>query len=189
MIGYIHGQVVATDHRTITVAPQGVGYTINVPQSFLSQTLVGGTVTLFTKLVVRENEMDLYGFPYEEDRTFFSLLISVSGIGPRGALSVLDLAPVTTLANAIAQGNTDYLTKVSGVGKKTAEKIALELRDKMEPFLQGSDSEETHIDLDVLDALEALGYSREKTRALLSDIPKELLTSQERITFILRKAG
>ncbi len=121
---------------------------------------------LFIHTHVREDAFDLYGFLNYEELEFFEMLITVSGIGPRGALVILGVASIETLRKAISSGDLAYLTKISGIGRKTAEKILLELRDKV-----GAETEGTlQGELDALEALKSLGYSQNEARDALKQI-------------------
>ena len=111
--------------------------------------------------------MDLYGFLDRQELEFFEMLINVSGIGPKGALSILGIASIETLRKAISTGDTAYLTKVSGIGRKTAEKIVIELRDKMGEAKTGTSLQG---ELDALEALRSLGYSQSEAREALKKV-------------------
>ncbi len=143
-----------------------MGYKVNVSPDTLSKA-PNGEVFLFIHTHVREDAFDLYGFIAQDELKFFEMLINVSGIGPRGALSILGIATIDTLRKAIGTGDTGYLTKVSGIGKKTAEKIVIELRDKMGTELEGSSLQ---TELDVLEALKYLGYSQNQVREALKKV-------------------
>src|SRR3989344_7077691 len=138
MISHLSGKVIHTENKFAVIEAGGVGYKIFVTTDTALQTKkqLGGTTNFWTHLSVRENALDLYGFMEKEELNFFELLISISGIGPKTALGVLGVATIKNLRKAIASGETAHLTKVSGVGKKIADKIVLELRDKIE-FLEG----------------------------------------------------
>jgi Holliday junction DNA helicase RuvA len=116
---------------------------------------------------VREDALDLYGFLNREELEFFEMLINVSGIGPRSALAILGIASIETLRKAIGTGDTSYLTKISGIGRKTAEKIVIELRDKMGKELGGGSLQ---VELDALEALKSLGYSQNEARETLKKV-------------------
>jgi Holliday junction DNA helicase RuvA len=154
----------------------------------LTNLQAGANVSFWTHLAVREDILDLYGFVMEDELHFFTLLLSVSGIGPRSALGILDIATVENLRHAISNGNVGYLTSVSGIGKKTAEKIVLELRDKI-----GRDGDGSHAallgDVDTLDALRALGYSVQEARGALRKVPADINNSNERLREALRLLG
>ena len=183
MIGHVTGNMLFKDERVIIVRVGGVGYTLSVTPATALNMKEGEEISLWTHLVVKEDALDLYGFNTRDEIALFRLLIGISGIGPKSALSVLALADVTTLATAIATGESAYMTKVSGIGKKLADKIILELRDKMGNITQ----REGNIALpetEALEALEALGYTPKDTRELVRMLAKESMTTQD----IIRKA-
>ncbi len=136
---------------------------------------------------MREDALDLYGFLTEEELNFFEMLISISGIGPKTALNVLNISTVSTLKRAISTNDTSHLTKVSGIGKKVAEKIVLELKDKV-----GS-SDENDISLrdeiDAVEALKALGYSQRDAREALKKVEKNIVKTGDRIKEALKILG
>ena len=138
MIGHIAGEVFAIRPGYAIIDVRGVGYKAFLSKESLAGMRLGDSVSLWTHLVVREDAQDLYAFKNEEGLRFFELLQTVSGIGPKSALSILDIATIETLRSAISTGRSEYLTKVSGIGKKTAEKIVLELRDKVGASVEGS---------------------------------------------------
>jgi len=128
-------------------------------------------------MAVREDAQDLYGFTSRKERDFFQLLITVSGIGPKSALNILSLVSNEALAGAIRTGSVAHLVKVSGLGKKTAEKIVLELKDKIGGFTGGESGEMSagmSSDMDAIEALKALGYEADEAREALKKIPAAL---------------
>ena len=133
MIGKISGKVVHKDLNFIILDASGVGYKIFVPPDTLAKVIASkeGRVSLWTHLAVRENALDLYGFSDKKELDFFEMLIGISGIGPKSALAILGIASVDIIRSAVSSGDTTYLTKVSGIGRKNAEKIVLELKDKL----------------------------------------------------------
>jgi Holliday junction DNA helicase RuvA len=140
---------------------------------------------MHTHLVVREDALEIFGFLSEEELELFKLLISVSGIGPRSALGVLALDAPEKLVHAIGKGDVGYLTKVSGVGKKSAEKIVLEIRDKVS-LLSFDDTPISGGEEETLEVLLALGYRREEAREALRAISSDLETRDERIKEALK---
>lgn len=186
MIGYLEGSVKAREAGFAIVLAGGVGYKVAATRETLAS--LSTTVELWTHLAVREDALDLYGFKTPEDLRFFELLLTVSGIGPRSALSILDIAPTETLRSAIAAGNATYLTNVSGIGKKTAEKIILELRDKV-----GAADALEHAalkgDVEALEAMKSLGYSIAEARDALKQVPASVETGSERLREALRILG
>lgn len=166
--------MVLRSDKFLIVEAGGVGYKINVSPDTLSRaTRQEGEIFLWIHTHVREDILDLYGFLKREELEFFEMLINVSGIGPKGALAVLSVASIETLRRAIGSGDISYLTKISGIGKKTAEKIVIELRDKIGEekgtSLQG--------ELDALEALKSLGYSQNEAREALKKTAPDLNTN------------
>ena len=188
MIAHLSGRVLTHNEHSLILAAQGVGYLVHTTNSVLSRYLPGSEVALFTHLSVRENALDLFGFEAQDEVRFFELLIGVSGVGPRSALSIMNLASVEVLCSAVAKGDTSYLTKVSGIGKKSAEKIVLELKDKVAEF--GAREESIYEgDTDVMDALTALGYSLGEAREALAHIPDSAQTTNDRLKEALKVLG
>lgn len=189
MIGQITGSVVFSDSSHIILDVQGVGYRLALTAPTLSSLSKDSSpLTFWTYLAVRENALDLYGFLEKGELDFFELMISVSGIGPKKALAILSLAPISVLRQAIVENNPSYLTKVSGVGRKNAEKIVLELHDKIGD-LGGTekDTREFRDDSDVLEAIRALGYSLAEARDALKRIPSNVTGVNARIKEALRQ--
>jgi len=175
MIGSIKGKIILKTDKFLIVETAGVGYKINVSNAILSKLKKENKNVLFWIYThVREDILELYGFLNREELDLFKMLINVSGIGPRGALGILNIASVETLKKAVGNGDTAYLTKISGIGRKTAEKIVIELRDKIEVdktdvSLQG--------ELDVLEALKSLGYSQNEARGVLKKVSSSVDTN------------
>lgn len=188
MIGHLEGEVFAKRIGFVVVVAGGVGYKISVTRDTLQTLTETARVSLWTHLAVRENALDLYGFLLESELKLFELLLTVSGIGPKSAIAILDIASVETLRSAIAGGNAGYLTNVSGIGKKTAEKIVLELRDKVGAAEAGREHTLSG-DEEALEAMRALGYSSQEARQMLRAVPSEFTTGTERLREALRQAG
>ncbi len=190
MIGKLTGIVSAgSADGQLIVEVQGVGYTVRVPLLVLPQ--LSGPVSLFIHTAVRDDAIDLYGFPTEEGLGFFKQLMSVSGIGPKTALSIMSVADAASLRRAIAAGDAGTLTKVFGLGKKSAERIVVELRDKLAAqhaaagiaLGAGGDSE-------VIEALMALGYSAGECRKTLKELGDEGEGDvKQRLSAALRRLG
>ena len=186
MIGLLEGEVRKVSGGFAIISVGGVGYKVAATRETLATLSTGSKMLFWTHLAVREDALDLYGFSSEEELHFFELLLTVSGIGPKIALAVLDIAAVETLRSAIASENAGYLTNVSGIGKKTAEKIVLELKDKV-----GKDSGAVPLtgDSEALEAMRALGYSAQEAREALRKVPNEVEGSSERLREALRILG
>ncbi len=187
MIASISGTLSFRGTRYVLVDVAGVGYKLFTSletMKLLPQTGTAGK--LFTHLYVRENAMELYGFSTMAELEFFEMLISISGIGPKSAIGVLSVAPLDTLKRAIATGESSYLTKISGIGNKIAQKMIVELRDK----LAGEGGVAVGIDdVDALDALVSLGYTMREAREALHKLPPELTTIDEKIKAALKQLG
>ncbi len=168
MIGHLKGTIIHQDLKSIILDVAGVGYKIYTNTAALEND-PRKNHEFWTYLAVRETALDLYGFPNQEELSFFELLITVSGIGPKSAMGILSIASVKNLRNAIASGDTSHLTKVSGIGKKNAEKIVIELKDKLEDFALDSHSSMSG-EVDALEALKSLGYGEREAREALKKV-------------------
>lgn len=191
MISYLSGSLFNIDLRFVIVLVNGVGYKVYLGEEALqslSQS-VGKPITLWTYTVVREDVLDLYGFINKNELDFFEHLISVSGIGPKSALAIMNGTSIDTLKDGIVSGDPTLLTKVSGIGKKSAEKIILELRDKFANHVQtntlGSGKEGSF----AIDALIALGYNEREVRDILKKIPKDITRSQDIVKEAIKLLG
>ncbi|MFA6300893.1 MAG: Holliday junction branch migration protein RuvA [Candidatus Paceibacterota bacterium] len=172
MIGSIKGIIILRTEKFLIVETGGVGYKVSVSPDVLSKIKKpGDEIMLWVHTHVREDAFDLYGFLDHQELEFFEMLINVSGIGPKGALTILSVASIETLKKAIGTGDTSYLTKISGIGKKTAEKIVIELRDKITEIKIGEESGSSlQEELDSLEALKSLGYSQNEAREALKKV-------------------
>lgn len=190
MIGFLEGKIEFKGEKFAVINVGGVGYNVFFSSENLKKVPEKGEdVKIWTHEYVREDKIELYGFLTRAELEFFELLIGISGIGPRGALGVMSLAPVDTLKRAIGAGDTSYLTRVSGIGRKTAEKIVLELKDKMSGRGASIDAPELKDDADALDALISLGYSREEARRALLATPHGAEGIEKRVTAALKILG
>jgi len=185
MIGTLNGIVRYKDLNTLIVDVGGVGYKVMVTTETALDTAPDSPIFLWTHLAVRETSLGLFGFLDKETFDIFELLITISGIGPKSALSILNVASPTMLRQAVANSDTSYLTRVSGIGKKNAEKIVLELKDKLKTTI-----EDGGIDMrsegDALEALVSLGYSERDAREALKQVPKETEGASERVKAALK---
>jgi len=176
MIGRIQGILVSVHPPRLLVDCQGIGYEVDVPMSTLYQLPeVGQKITLLTHFQVREDAQQLFGFATETEREAFRQLIKISGVGSRTALAVLSGMSVNELAQAIALQEAGRLTQVPGIGKKTAERLCLELKGKLAPDLGISTGKPQTLDAnsEVLQALLALGYSEKEALLALKQIPPD----------------
>ncbi|MBU3596796.1 Holliday junction branch migration protein RuvA [Polynucleobacter bastaniensis] len=180
MIGRIQGILVSVHPPRLLVDCQGVGYEIDVPMSTLYQLPeTNQKITLLTHFQVREDAQQLFGFATETEREAFRQLIKISGVGSRTALAVLSGMSVNELAQAIAMQEAGRLTQVPGIGKKTAERLCLELKGKLAPDLGivGDKLQAVEASSEVLQALLALGYSEKEAHLALKQIPPDTTVS------------
>jgi holliday junction DNA helicase RuvA len=187
MISHLSGIVRAKKPTFLMLDVHGVGYKVHCTHHTLESVALGDECALFTHLSVREDALDLFGFFSYEELELFGMLISISGIGPRSALGILGLERIEKLVSAIAHGDVGYLTSVSGVGKKSAEKIVLELKEKVVLLnIEDVNTAARHEDEDVLEALKALGYRSDEARDALRLIPSDIESQSDRIREALR---
>lgn len=190
MIATLHGKIQARTDDSLIVNVGGVGFRVRVPTGTLANLgAVGSEVQLFTHLHVREDELSLYGFATEDELRLFETLLTVSGIGPKVGMGILSSAPADTLRIAIAQGNLDVLTALPGIGKKTAQRLVLELKGKVDVSGLGEVSELTPVDKDVMDALINLGYSAAEAARAARSVPSNVKTIEERVRIALQYLG
>ena len=192
MIAHIEGLLRAVAKRSVVVQVGGIGLRVHVPDSFTTQCgPVGNTVSLHTHLYVREDELTLYGCATEDELHLFELLLSVSGIGPKAALSTLSALSGDEIRSAIATEQPSVLSSVPGIGAKTAKKIILDLKDKVqvtgEVVLPASPI--TEIDSEVIAALTTLGYSVIESQTALQHVPADVQDIEERLRAALTYLG
>jgi Holliday junction DNA helicase RuvA len=179
VIGRIAGKLVAKHPPQVLVDVHGLGYELDVPMSTLYQLPgVGTEVTLLTHLVVREDAHQLFGFSTEAERTLFRQLLKISGIGARTALAVLSGMSVADLREAVSHQDSGRLTKIPGIGKKTAERLLLELKDKLDIAVIEVRAEAQTAGSDVLRALLALGYSEREAQAAVKNLESGLSVTE-----------
>lgn len=178
MIDFIKGRVASTEADVVIIENQGIGYRIlTSAQSAADFMIPGEMATVYTEMIVREDAISLVGFSTREERKMFNLLTSVSGVGTRVGINVLSSLPYERLGFLIASGDVKALTSAQGIGKKTAERIILELKDKIgSAEVTGGETTETalnqggSIQSDVTEALMTLGYTRSEAQAALSKL-------------------
>ncbi|MGY4827410.1 Holliday junction branch migration protein RuvA [Sphaerotilaceae bacterium SBD11-9] len=179
MIGRLSGLLAEKNPPQLLVDVNGVGYEVDVPMStFYNLPALGERVTLLTHFVVREDAQVLFGFLTPEERATFRQLVKISGVGPRTALSILSGLSVSELAQAISLQESGRLVKVPGIGKKTAERLLLELKGKLGPDLALPASVANDAQGDILQALVALGYSDREAALALKSLPADVGVSE-----------
>lgn len=193
MIAYIKGQVIEKTLNTIVVDVMGVGYEIFATTRDTESASINSEQKFYTYHSVKENSEELYGFSTLAAKRLFEMLITVQGIGPKAALAILSLDEVESVRNAIATANASFIAKASGVGKKSAERITVDLRDKvgLPSYIEHSNtlSNQSNQPLagdEALDALMALGFNLADATLFLSDVPTDLPTG-ERVRLALKK--
>jgi Holliday junction DNA helicase RuvA len=175
VIGRIHGVLLEKTFPQVVVTCNGVGYEIDVPMStFYPLPRAGEEVTLYTHLVVREDAHLLFGFLTSGERATFRQLLKISGVGPKVALSVLSGMSVDDLAGAVSAEDSGRLTRIPGIGKKTAERLVLELRDKLPKVALAVRADGGAAGGDVVNALLALGYNEREAQAVVKGLSAEL---------------
>ncbi|MDP6387918.1 MAG: Holliday junction branch migration protein RuvA [Candidatus Pacebacteria bacterium] len=191
MIAQLKGEIAEITGNSIVLLVGGVGYKVNMTIETIKKIRDSGSpvISLKTHLAVRETSLDLYGFLENEELKFFEMLISISGIGPKSGLAILSVADVSTLKTAVSSGESTYLTKVSGIGRKSAEKIIIELRDKLDSTESRGDSSMIKDEIETLEALQALGYSTREAREAMKKIGKGTVGASDRLKEVLKILG
>lgn len=187
MISKLKGTVEYKDAKFIVLQVGGVGYKVFLSSDLIESLRESENVSLWTYLAVREDALTLYGFEEKEGLDFFEMLISISGIGPKTALGVINTATIPTLKKAISSEDISHLVKVSGIGKKIAEKIVLELKGKF--GRDDSDKVSLKDEIDTIEALKSLGYSQNQAREALKQVDKSIVSASERVKQALKILG
>ena len=190
MIGYLKGTLVDKDEKTLLVLVDKVGFTVYVPEKEISFIKEGSEIELFTELVVRENEMHLYGFLTKEEKEMFNILNEVSGIGPRSSIGIISFLDINTLSKAVVNEDINTLIKLPGIGKKTAQRIILDIKEKLvkrgnfgsQKITENKYSAPEKDKLSfVFDSLEALGYSNKEILHILPELENNRELSEQEI--------
>jgi Holliday junction DNA helicase RuvA len=187
MFGHITGKMFDLKGTKAIVDTHGIGFVVHSTPSYLSKLRANQEASFWTHTAVRETSIDLYGFETEEELRIFELLITVSGVGPKSGLAILSVAGVKAIEEAVATNDTSSLTKISGIGKKTAEKIVLELNGKI--LSNGKNETRTSEDVDVFEALKSLGYREKDIQETIKKLPKDLIGANEKIKYALKNLG
>lgn len=188
MIASLSGTILKIEESSLVIGVGGVGVRVFVPRTVLEDVGgVGRSLRLHTHLIVREQELSLYGFETEEDLQLFEVLLGVNGVGPKVALSILATLSPEMLKSAIMREETAVLQRVPGIGKKTAERIMFQLRDKLD-LTQVSTAVPlvSDVDTDVIDFLTGLGFSIVEAQSALQNIPRDVKSFDERVQMALQ---
>lgn len=174
MIATLRGEITQVEENALVLEVGGVGLRVFVPAPLRTQMKAGESILLYTHLIVREDALILYGFESQSERELFNVLLGVDGVGPKAALSVLSTLSLDAIQRAVFAEEADILNRVPGVGKKTAQKIALHLKDKLKPMdALSTMATMTDRDSEVLAALTALGYSVVEAQSAIQSLPRD----------------
>lgn len=188
MIAYLRGTIIDKTLNYAILENNNIGYQVFGGNNFLNDLRVGSETEIYIHHHVREEASDLYGFKSLADLELFEMLLTVSGVGPKSALGVLNIASGDDVREAIGRGDAGLLTKVAGIGAKTAERVVLELKNKvMRPGGSSASSAPSSAGSDEIDALMSLGYSLSEARAALGAVPLEVSDSGARVKEALKK--
>jgi len=189
MISSLEGKIALKAEKYAIIETGGIGFRVNLSEKTLSKIpQSGGSVKLFTYLSVKETGWDLFGFLTFEELDLFELLITIPGIGPKTASNILGVASVADLQEAIVLGDETILGKVSGIGKKMAQKIVIELKTKVKKISKGEGSGVAG-DIEVIDALVNLGYKVYEVREVLQKLPENIKGVENRVKETLKRLG
>ncbi|MDX1607972.1 MAG: Holliday junction branch migration protein RuvA [Candidatus Spechtbacterales bacterium] len=190
MIASLRGKIKSVGENFAIIEVGGIGYEVNLVERTAAELSgkKGRDIEVYTHYYLRETAAELYGFLEEAEREMFEILIGISGVGPKGALNVLNAASIDILQRGIAAGDTSVLTKVSGIGTKIAQKIILELKDKFgdEWSELGGD---IRADSDAIEALESLGYTKAQAQKALKELPQDLESTEDKVKEALKQLG
>ncbi|HUX35957.1 MAG TPA: Holliday junction branch migration protein RuvA [Candidatus Paceibacterota bacterium] len=190
MIHSVSGKLIEKRDSFAVIEVLGVGIKLTSHRRALSSMPpVGSQVKLFSHLHVREDLLDLYGFPTEEELNFFELLISVSGVGPKSALAILEISELKELAAAIQENRPDLLTRASGIGRKTAERIIIDLKTKVKTEMSSEAVKRMESDADIVETLTNLGYRRDEAKVALQKVGKDVTGLEPRLKEALKILG
>jgi len=192
MISFLRGTILNKGEGFVILETNNIGYKVFVGATLRDELKSGQEAEVYIHQNVKEDALDLYGFRSLDELGMFELLLSISGIGPKGALGVLTLGSLGDVKDSISRGDPSLLTKVSGIGRKTAERVVLELREKIGHLSLDSDdgsANQGNASGEEIDALIALGYSMQQARDSLRQVDVEIVDSGERIRGALKKLG
>jgi len=193
MLYSIRGRLIEKNPTSLVVETNGITYELNVPlTTYEAVGNVSDEVTLFTVLVVREDDFQLYGFSSKDERKLFKLLVSVNGVGPRTAMSLISSASVHDVCDFIASSNSHALMSIPGIGRKTAERVILELKDRIQHAGLGESAGRQHggevVRAEAADALVALGYSRLEVERAIRDVLSKEPSASKSVEELVRSA-
>jgi len=187
MIAYIQGKVKNINEKSIIILVNGLGYEVFVLSRIASSVTKNQEIELSCVHVIKENAQELYGFATDREKAIFNLLLTISGVGPKSALNILNAATPDEITLAVINQDAVVLEKVSGIGKKTAARIVLELKNKLATGISEEMFGKSH-DMEAIEALEALGYQINEVRDILRGIDNNL-SAEEKVKAVLQNMG
>jgi len=188
MIAYLKGTIIIKGDNFIVIEAHDVGYKVFVTNYLLNNCQIDEHIEVYTHHNIKEDSLDLYGFQTQEDLALFQKLISISGVGPKTGLAVFAVASASDIKSAIVNGDSSILKKVSGIGGKTADRIVLELKNKLDGIVGVNikSQEQLTADTDVLEALNSLGYSSSQAREAIQKIDTEITDTSAKVKAALK---
>ncbi|MCL5004582.1 MAG: Holliday junction branch migration protein RuvA [Patescibacteria group bacterium] len=187
MIYSISGKLIAKKQNFAVVEANGIGFKIFVGLRTLRQSpKIGGKASFFCYTSVKQDGIELYGFLTEKELEIFELLLSADGVGPKAGMKILDIAKIDSLLAAIKQGRSDLLTKAAGIGDKKAQRIVLELKDKIKHYKSNEEVALMETDADIEKALKNLGYKQAEIREAVKNIPSKIKKIEDRLKTALK---
>lgn len=188
MIGFLSGTIHSKTAGQIMLLTNGVGYLVTVPQNYLNKLKLKDKAELFIYSHIREDIFDLYGFATVEELELFKMILTVSGIGPKTAILVIDKG-VNKVVQAIKNADTDFFTTVPRLGHKNAQKIIIELKNKLGGLRDLDLTSENKENIEATEALQNLGYSKQEALRAIADVPVSETTLEQKISYALRNLG
>ncbi len=184
MLGYIKGRIKSIKEKKVLITSDNIGYWVYVPQYIIQKYKTGDELSLYTyqQISIKNESIDMYGFEKEDEIELFESFISISGVGPKSALAALSIAPIDQIKQTIKHGDSNLLQKVAGIGKKTAERIIIELKDRINLEQDAYNYSDLN---NVIDVLKQLGYKKYEIQRVLAKVPKNLSSDEEIIKFAL----
>lgn len=192
MLYYLKGKIISKEEEYVIFESGQTGYQIFISSTFLNSLKINQELIIYLRQFIQnEKEIKLYGFKSAEELKFFEKLISVSGVGPRSAMDILSIATISEISRAILKGDSDFITKGQGIGKKTAERIVLEMKNKIEPGMDTDSSSplQAKDEQDATEALVGLGYTIQQAREALNKVPDNITEMSERVKEALKLLG
>ncbi len=186
MISYLKGIILFKNPNSLVINVNGIGYEVFVSINILSNYNPGSQIEIFTYHNIKEDAQDLFGFKTADELGLFKKLITVSGVGPKTAMSFFSVSNINEIENAIANEDITFITRIPGIGKKTAERIVLELKNKISASLSPSGKPIRPADNDVIDALVGLGYNLSQAREAVAAVPDGTEKTEEKIKAALK---